>query len=199
MTSSAPSASDPLGIPGYTFADLHDPERLASLYERFCEAVAADDPDGWAAWDAYRQAPDAPRTAQQQSALLVHMAPHVSRFIARLFMVGDHVAALSDETARLDLLFRFKVDLVRRRALPLLKGGAHLSVSSDDEDCVRQLMADAREPGDDEELALARAGCALLDREKTDKEGVAPALEELSVPCRPNSLRISPRGTMATR
>ena len=183
MTSSAPSASDPLGIPGYTFADLHDPERLASLYERFCEAVAADDPDGWAAWDAYRQAPDAPRTAQQQSALLVHMAPHVSRFIARLFMVGDDVAALSDETARLDLLFRFKVDLVRRRALPLLKGGAHLSVSSDDEACVRQLMADAREPGDDEELALARAGCALLDREKTDKEGVAPALEAMKRWC----------------
>ena len=28
-----------MGVAGYTFGHLHDPERLASLYERFCEDV----------------------------------------------------------------------------------------------------------------------------------------------------------------
>ena len=35
-------SSNSLGVSGYSFADLHDPERLSSLYERFCEQVAAD-------------------------------------------------------------------------------------------------------------------------------------------------------------
>ena len=38
MTSSAPSASDPLGIPGYTFADLHDLTQFAVV-----EALADTD------------------------------------------------------------------------------------------------------------------------------------------------------------
>ena len=83
----AAAASTDLGVPGYTFADLHDPERLASLYERFCEEVEAADPGFWAEWDAYRQAPDAPRTPVALSNLLVGMAPHVSRFVTRLFQV----------------------------------------------------------------------------------------------------------------
>ena len=45
-------ASSTLGVPGYTFADLHDPERLSSLYERFCEEVQAADPVFWREWDA---------------------------------------------------------------------------------------------------------------------------------------------------
>ena len=32
-----------LGVSGYSFEDLHDPERLSSLYERFCEHVRADE------------------------------------------------------------------------------------------------------------------------------------------------------------
>ena len=42
MATSTPT----LGVPGYTSGDLHDPERLASLYERFCEEVEAADLEG---------------------------------------------------------------------------------------------------------------------------------------------------------
>ena len=121
----ATAASAELGVPGYTFADLHDPERLASLYERFCEEVEAADPDFWAQWDAYRRAPDAPRTPVALSNLLVGMAPYVSRFLTRLFQVDSDLDAIRRNTAAQDDLFRFKIDFVRRRALPLLKGGAH--------------------------------------------------------------------------
>lgn len=53
LTSTRPqtaTAATPLGIPGYTFADLHDANRLASLYERFCEQVEADDAALWREW-----------------------------------------------------------------------------------------------------------------------------------------------------
>ena len=54
-------SSTSLGVSGYTFADLHQTERLASLYERFCEEVSAADPALWREWDDYRRNPDAPR------------------------------------------------------------------------------------------------------------------------------------------
>ena len=85
-------------FPGYTFADLHDPERLASLYERFCEEVEAADPAFWAEWDAYRRAPDAPRTPVALSNLLVGMAPYVSRFLTRLFQVDIRCSTRSGAT-----------------------------------------------------------------------------------------------------
>jgi NADPH-dependent glutamate synthase beta subunit-like oxidoreductase/NAD(P)H-flavin reductase len=170
-TASRSSSHTPLGVPGYTFADLHKPERLASLYDRFCEGVQAADPDLWREWDAYRRQPDAPRPPIALSHLLIAMAAHVSRFLTRLFDVGPATGALAAATRAQDDLFRFKVDFVRRRALSLLKGGAHVPPDPEDDAVVRELIGDAAAP--DLELAIARAGCALLDLEKTAGEGVA--------------------------
>ena len=68
-----------LGIPGYTFADLHHPDRLAPLSDRFCEEVRAADPAFWLEWDGYRRAPDTTRPPLVLSNLLIGMASHVSR------------------------------------------------------------------------------------------------------------------------
>src|SRR5215467_3555317 len=154
-------ASTALGVPGYTFADLHESERLASLYERFCEETAAADPALWTEWDAYRRAPDAPMPPIALSNLLIAMAPHVSRFLKRLFDVDAPASTIAAATRAQDDLFRFKVDFVRRRVLPLLKNGAHVERSAEDDAIVETLIAGA--PGVDRELAIARAGCALLD------------------------------------
>ena len=54
------------------------------------------------------------------------MAPHVSRFVAALFRVDAAAAGIARSTRELDALFRFKVDFVRKRALPLVKGGVHV-------------------------------------------------------------------------
>src|SRR4029453_17722974 len=161
---SMPVAASSLGVPGYTFADLRDPERLSSLYERFCEEVEAADPVFWREWDAYRRDPDAPRPPLALSNLLVAMAPHVSRFVKRLFDVDAPASAIAQATRDQDDLFRFKVDFVRRRALPLLKGGAHVVSTPEDDAIVEALIAGASSR--DRELAIARAGCALLDAEK---------------------------------
>src|SRR5262245_34475639 len=164
-TTSAPSSGMPLGVPGYTFADLHEPERLSSLYDRFCEEVQSADPALWREWDLYRRAPDAPRSPVALSNLLMAMAAHVSRFVVRLFEVSSSAAGLAAATRAEDDLFRFKVDFVRRRALPLLKSGPVTSTPEDDA-IVRRLIGAAA--GRDVELSLARAGCTLLDREKTE-------------------------------
>ena len=163
-----------LGLPGYTFEDLHRPDRLASLYDRFCEEVRATDPAFWLEWDAFRHAPDAPRPPLALSNLLIGMAPHVSRFLQRLFEVDAPAEAIAESTRAQDDLFRFKVDFVRRRALPLLKGGARVSASPEDDAIVERMIADQQTS--DPELAVARAGCALLDREKTaGPEPLAPS------------------------
>jgi hypothetical protein len=169
-------AATPLGVSGYTFADLHDADRLASLYERFCEETHAADPALWLKWDAYRAAPDAPRPPIELSNLLVAMAPHVSRFVTRLFQVEPRVEAIARATRDQDDLFRFKVDFVRRRALPLVKGGAHVPAAREDDDVVAAMTAGAS--GDDLELAIAKAGCALLDAEKAaSNKAPAPSPE----------------------
>jgi NADPH-dependent glutamate synthase beta subunit-like oxidoreductase/NAD(P)H-flavin reductase len=174
-----PTPATALGVAGYSFGDLHDPERLASLYERFCEEIEAADPELWQEWDAYRSAPDAPRPSIALSSLLVAMAPHVSRFVTRLFHIQPSVDALTAVTFDQDELFRFKVDFVRRRALPLLRAGAHVASTPDDDAVVATWVANL---GDDPELAIARAGCALLDAEKTG-DNVAAQIDSLKRWC----------------
>jgi len=153
----------PLGVEGFTYADLYSPARLAELYDQFCRDVAADNPELWAEWDAYRAAPDAPRSPVLVSDLIVRMAPHVSRFVETLFRIDWAGASLRARTHDLDELFRFKVDFVRKRSLPLVKGGAHVHREAGDAAMVEALV----EPfaGLDPERAVAAAGCQLLDRE----------------------------------
>src|SRR5262249_25396682 len=173
-----------LGVPDYSFSDLHEPERLESLSERFCEQVAADDPALWRDWDEYRRAPDAPRPPIALSDLLVALAAHVSRFVTRLFDVDRPLASVADATRAQDDLFRFKVDFVRRRVLPLLKGAARVQSSPADDAIVAAMIAGAH--SGDRELAVARAGCRLLDSEKAANapSGAAnPELEALKRWC----------------
>jgi NAD(P)H-flavin reductase/NADPH-dependent glutamate synthase beta subunit-like oxidoreductase len=153
----------PLGVEGFTYADLYSPARLQDLYDRFCRDVAAADAGFWAEWDAYRRDPDAPRSPVAVSDLLVRMAPHVSRFVQSLFDVEGVTRELKTRTADLDELFRFKVDFVRKRSLPLVKGGAHVHRTPADMGVVDGLAAAFS--GLDRERAIAAAGCQLLDRE----------------------------------
>jgi len=164
--SESPSSLTKLGVSGYVFSDLHDPYRLASLYERFCEEVQAADPTFWTAWDDYCRNPGEARTPQSLSNLLVGMAPYVSRFLTRLFDIEGAADSAADTTRAQDDLFRFKVDFVRRRALPLAKSG-RVERSVDDDAVVEKLIAHhVSSAHGDRELAAARAGCALLDAER---------------------------------
>ncbi len=167
-----PSAQQALGVPGFTFADLHAPDRLKALYDRFVEDVRGLDPDLWTRWDRYVADAGAPGGPVAESNLIVEMAPHVSRFVTRLFQVGAETEAMAAATRVYDDLFRFKIDFVRRRALPLLKAGGHVEATADDHLLVDRYTAGATDEGT-RELLLARAGCALLDREAQLRDGGA--------------------------
>jgi NADPH-dependent glutamate synthase beta subunit-like oxidoreductase/NAD(P)H-flavin reductase len=172
----------PLGIPGFSFADLHQPARLRELYRQFVDDVKAAEPELWAQWDQHRLSPGTLGPVARGN-LIVAMAPHVSRFITRLFGVGAESESLVQATRAYDVLFRFKIDFVRRRALPLLKGGAHVTATAEDHAIVE---AGSKAPAlrtSDAEIALAAYGCSLLDREAADKAAVADEIESLKRWC----------------
>ncbi len=187
--SSAPSVTLTLGVPGFTYADLHDPLRLRDLHDTFLAEVARADAPLARAWDEFRAQPDVPRPATDVSMLYVRMAPHVSRFVARLFGVEAEAGAMASATRAHDALFRFKVDFVRRRVVPLLKGGAPPAPQPGDDEAVRAMVT-AQFPSD-EEMAVARVGCQLLDREvaagksgdEREQAAVAASIEALKRWC----------------
>jgi NAD(P)H-flavin reductase/NADPH-dependent glutamate synthase beta subunit-like oxidoreductase len=152
-----------MGIDGFTYADLYQPSRLRDLHEIFCARVAVDDPSLWALWDVYRTRPESVASPIERSDLIVRMAPHLSRFLAGLFGVNDAAGDVAVRTHRLDPLFRFKIDFVRKRALPLVKGGARVTVQPHDIAVVEELARPWAHL--DPEQAIAMAGCALLERE----------------------------------
>jgi NADPH-dependent glutamate synthase beta subunit-like oxidoreductase/NAD(P)H-flavin reductase len=174
--SSGTSPFAPLGITDFTFADLHRPARLRQLHGRFVDQVKATEPELWAQWEQYREVPDS-LGAVARGNIVVAMAPHVSRFISALFGVGEHAEQLVAATRAYDVLFRFKIDFVRRRALPLLKGGAHVTATAEDHALVETILSG------DNEMALAAYGCSLLDREAADKTAVASEIESLKRWC----------------
>ncbi len=205
--STSPTAA--LGIPGFSFADLHDPARLHDLYRHFVDEVKATEPELWAQWDQYRSVPDA-LGAVARGNLVVAMAPHLSRFVSRLFSVGAEADAMVAATRAYDVLFRFKIDFVRRRALPLLKGGAHVTATAEDHAYVEsafrriagspdiRLSTFAEATADKKpdatsanEMAIAQMGCSLLDGEEAlkangsdaDKAAVAAEIESLKRWC----------------
>ena len=179
----------PLGIAGFTYADLFQPSRLRDLHDAFAARVAADDPSLWAQWDAYRAAPETVPSPIERSDLIVRMAPHLSRFVTALFAVGDAAGAMVEATRRLEPLFRFKIDFVRKRALPLVKGGTRVTLVPEDIEVVKALAQPWADV--DHEQAIAMAGCALLDREAAvrvngtdaDKAAVAAQVDALKRWC----------------
>src|SRR5438552_7812696 len=109
------------GLPGFSYPDLFNPDRLKDLYILFDAELAAANPELFASWDAYRKNPGQAKTPVEISALLVGVADHVSRFVVRLFGIADEAASLARATADQNPVFRFKVDFVRRRVLPAIK------------------------------------------------------------------------------
>ncbi|HET7453222.1 MAG TPA: hypothetical protein VFL12_10800, partial [Thermoanaerobaculia bacterium] len=77
-----------LGIPGFTFEDLHSPERLRDLDAFFLSELAREDADTARVLAEARRDPDA-LADSAHSDLLVRLAPRVSEFLARVFPVGQ--------------------------------------------------------------------------------------------------------------
>ncbi len=109
-----------LGIDGFSFDDLHRPAGLQRLHVQFLMALRDADPALSTRFSLYREAslagtPRGGLTAPAESELLIAVAEHQSRFIARLFNVEAELAQLRGRLTGEGALFEFKREFVTRR------------------------------------------------------------------------------------
>src|SRR3954463_13041552 len=104
-----PSTDFPLGIEGYTYGDLHRPERLRALAEAFYAEVEREDAGLHARLSEYiNSRGENLKGTRTESELLIEAAPHLSRFVARLFRVEEERAQLAEGIRAQDPVFQFK-------------------------------------------------------------------------------------------
>ncbi len=104
-----------LGIPGFAYGDLYDPGRLQDLLATFDELLGKDDPPLFAEYEAYRSSKGEGLPSKQISDLLVRVAPHVGRFVARLFNVeAVHEAQAKAIQEQVNTVFAFRDGVVIR-------------------------------------------------------------------------------------
>jgi NADPH-dependent glutamate synthase beta subunit-like oxidoreductase/NAD(P)H-flavin reductase len=112
-----PSPTMPLGIAGFTYADLYDPERLRDLHDLFDRYVASEAPGLHAQFEAYRACKGVGMSPVQQSEALLVAAPFVGRFVGKLFGVESELETFRESVRQNDPLWRFRKDFMKKRVL----------------------------------------------------------------------------------
>ncbi len=106
-----------LGIPGFSFVDLHDPHKLAELHTLWDARFRESDPTAHATFAAYRACKGSGMGPEAVSEALLAAAPHVSRFVGTLFGVEAELSALARSVQDRTPLWRFKRDFAKKRVL----------------------------------------------------------------------------------
>ena len=101
---------------GFSFADLATRDGLVRLDRLFLDRIAAEDAALYARLLAARAAPDAV-TGQDESELVVALAPHLDGFVAALFGIEAETLALAHATHALDPIHACKRLFVQRQAV----------------------------------------------------------------------------------
>jgi NADPH-dependent glutamate synthase beta subunit-like oxidoreductase/NAD(P)H-flavin reductase len=169
-------ADFPLGIPGFAYGDLYRPERLRALAETFYAEVESSDAALHARLAEYvASRGENLKGTRAESELLIEAAPHLSRFVARLFRIEGERERLAEEIRAQDPVFQFK-HFVQRRATKSFPAERAAAVDLDATDAALEALrhaAFADTLGDDRELGVARMCVRLLEWEKNyPKEGV---------------------------
>ncbi len=106
---------DALGLPGFSYADLYRPDRLAALTASFEQALLAADPELAQSYTTYRSDQGASLTAVAKSELLVALAPHLGAFVARLFEVEtERDRQMNATRALMTTVFAFRSNVVMK-------------------------------------------------------------------------------------
>lgn len=96
-----------LGIAGFCYADLHQPAQLKRLYASFCDWLQQRDISLAQRYNAWIGG--AGLDAKHESELLLALAPHLSSFIARLFLLESECNTKAAEVKQsFDTLFAFR-------------------------------------------------------------------------------------------
>jgi NADPH-dependent glutamate synthase beta subunit-like oxidoreductase/NAD(P)H-flavin reductase len=175
--SAATSWNFPLGIDGFRYADLNRVRRLMAFFEVFRTELRAVDLDLAERYElACAQHSRGEGRADPQ--LLIDVARHLDRFIARAFHIEKEVAELNRRTTDDGAVYEFKkrfLDRVILRAPPSQEELTALNVA-DIEFRYRERVAEILPNGkwaNDPERELAEVALYLLDRQahaKTAKD-----------------------------
>jgi NADPH-dependent glutamate synthase beta subunit-like oxidoreductase/NAD(P)H-flavin reductase len=164
-----PAMANPLGVPGFSFDDLHDARRLADLTRTFDERLRAADAVLYDRYAAHRSGV-ATLAGPQESDLLIELSGHLSRFVGALFGVAKDQAALRETAGRDAPIFKVKREFIQRRVFK--KGAPNRPAPSEAaalEAQAQPLFAAAARvssAGDDHELIVALVIETLLDAER---------------------------------
>ncbi|HYP01972.1 MAG TPA: hypothetical protein VER76_17410, partial [Pyrinomonadaceae bacterium] len=154
-----------LGIADFTYGDLYRPQRLGRLTAIFYAELYEADPALHDALTSYTKARGATlKGTKAESDLLIAAAPHLSRFVARLFGVERERAAHMERIKAQDAVFAFK-NFIMRRAVKRVPPEKALTVDAQATDAALDGLRRAVFPdtqADDAELAVARMTVRLL-------------------------------------
>jgi NADPH-dependent glutamate synthase beta subunit-like oxidoreductase/NAD(P)H-flavin reductase len=189
-----------LGIDGFTYADLYDPEKLHDLHELFDRWFAEQSPDHHARFDAYRQCRGEGMTPLARSEALLAAAPYVGHYVAKLFGIEREAEQFRDMVRRNDPLWRFKKDFAKKRVLRPGAGKSWTGGPESAEAVARaalQSMTPAPVGGTtDEERTVATAALPLLEVDevarRAAKAGGAQWTDELRERARKVRAAIAP-------
>ncbi|MCE9595681.1 MAG: FAD-dependent oxidoreductase [Planctomycetes bacterium] len=150
----APPRPLALGLPGFTFADLHAPEQLARLQGVFTAELERAEPELAARYRDYA-AGSLELAAPAESQLLIDVGRHVSRFVAKLFGVESEVLERRRTLVDRQLVYKVRNQFIKKH-----------------------VKSAALKPGDDANSVHTRARALLaklpgLPLEKDDEERFA--------------------------
>jgi len=177
-----PGENFKLGIEGFNYQDLYRPQRLRELAESFYAELGIADAPLHAQLIEYIEARGANLVAKAESELLIAAAPHLSRFIARLFDVEKERMTEIEATNEQQAVFAFKF-FVARRALKKFNAEQAAQIDaarlhSTLEELRRNAFSDTL--ANDDELGISRMTVRLLECEKElikEGEAVSPVAQ----------------------
>lgn len=104
-----------LGISGFHYADLHQPEKLAELHSAFTQSVKVHDAQLHSEFTQYQATQGAALTPVQTSELLVKIGPFVGTFIAKLFNVdGQRIEQIDRIKHEFDHVFVYRKEIISK-------------------------------------------------------------------------------------
>lgn len=156
-----------LGIAGFVYRDLHDAGRLQDLYNVFCETLTTHDPVLAEAFLSYHNSAGEDLSPQQESELLVQVAPYVGKFIAHLFQVEKaHSQQAQRIKEELDTVFSFRTRFIQKNAARFKQQSIDDFDARSLSEAIDKLAVLLHGDSDlrtDREKTLAKTGLQLLD------------------------------------
>ena len=154
-----------LGIPGFDYADLYEPQSLKKLSALFDAGVKQADPELQAAFAAYHASQGEGMAPEVISDLLVKMAPHLGKFIARLFNIeNEQDAQKAAILADVQSIFVLKHEVVAKLAAKFRGQDCadwDIAAVKNKLSLLTRLAFPEADEDDDRERSIGRVGAAL--------------------------------------